>query len=461
MRYFCLSIFVAIQLDSVLASADDVSDAIVQLNDADPEVRYQAARSLRRLGNRDERTISVLITALADAGAPTEYDIQYLGPRVNDAASATLARIGKPAVPSLIRALEGENQTVRAMAARTLGEIGPAARNAFPALQRLLETTSKEADTAWIGWDATRAISKIGIEPDVAVPVLYHVFQTGESDWPRTTALEALHDADPSGRLAIPILIEAMAHEDGDIMSAAVRTLESFGRASQTAVPELLDGLSTTKLRWDSFADVGFQVPVRRDVARTLGSIGPAARVAVPRLMQMMEQDSDKQTRAEAAASLCRICPDERAVTRPAFAFIISSKAYSALGTIGSDTAVAELRNVLNTEDATEWRQNHRAAVDALTEAGANAAPAVPELRLLIVTEQKKDEDIADFFLRRSAIIALGQIGKGSSKAIPELKRIANHPGDDISDWNMSDLAEEAIQSIQKSMRKDGEQRQN
>jgi HEAT repeat protein len=56
-------------------------------------------------------------------------------------ALGTMGPDNQDAVPELIRALEDENALVRAGAARGLGRIGPAARQALPALQSARENS--------------------------------------------------------------------------------------------------------------------------------------------------------------------------------------------------------------------------------------------------------------------------------------------------------------------------------
>jgi hypothetical protein len=91
-------------------------------------VQETVADSLGRIG-RD--AVPALIKAMShpDAGVRAQ-------------ATHALALIGadaKPAVPELSRALNDENEEVRRGAARALGQIGPAASAAVPALLHLLE----------------------------------------------------------------------------------------------------------------------------------------------------------------------------------------------------------------------------------------------------------------------------------------------------------------------------------
>lgn len=86
-----------------------------------------AADALSRIG---KPAVPQLIAAL-----------QHPDPKVRRAATSVLARMGseaKDAVPALIQLLEDENPSVRRCAAKTLGRIGPEAAEAVPALVRAL-----------------------------------------------------------------------------------------------------------------------------------------------------------------------------------------------------------------------------------------------------------------------------------------------------------------------------------
>ncbi len=75
---------------------------------------------------------------------------------VPSAASQSLAAIGAPAVPVLIRGLRGEAGGVQYYSASALAQIGPAASAALPALQKL--ATSTNSDLRAIAEKAIRAI---------------------------------------------------------------------------------------------------------------------------------------------------------------------------------------------------------------------------------------------------------------------------------------------------------------
>jgi HEAT repeat protein len=146
------------------------------LRDADPERRWWAARALAAVGTESAR--AQLITALGDPdayvrtcaahglgepGAGLEKAIPSLvtcladaSPLASRVAADSLARIGSPAVPALIAALEAEEASVRAGAARALCIIQP--EEAVPALCAALDDPS-----AAVTYYAEEALERLGV----------------------------------------------------------------------------------------------------------------------------------------------------------------------------------------------------------------------------------------------------------------------------------------------------------
>ncbi|QDV51753.1 HEAT repeat domain-containing protein [Gimesia fumaroli] len=438
--FFCIC-FIASTTDAL---ADDVNKLVALLQSDKPEVRYDAACSLKKIGAKAEPAIKPLIAALNDSGAPTEFDIQYFGPRVRDAASDALVRIGRAAVPALIEALSHKNKSTREMAARTLGELGPLAKNSFAALTRTLDDPEH-----WVQMNVVRAMVKVGVEPKVVVPILEKKFyRSQKTDFIRAEILESFYAADPQGTLVIPILVEGLKDSNGDVMAAAARTLEKFGPKGLLAVNELTKALPTTKVRWDSYADVGFTVPVRIDVVRALAGIGPDAVVAVPSLIRLMEKDKNERTRIWSSAALVRITPDKPSAKR-GFTLLLQilqgkqgyqEEAAEALGTIGNEAAIKALIDALQVPDESEFGSFRQAVASALGEIGPPAKAAVPALRAVLLEKREWH-----FGVRRESAIALGKIGAASKPAIPDLISLSNS-----DDEYLRDVAAEAIEKIKK-----------
>jgi HEAT repeat protein len=156
--------------DAVLPSLHEL------LSDADPERRWWAARALAAVGTESARR--QLIAALADPdayvracaahglgepGAGFEEAVRPLvtcladaSPLVSRVAADSLARIGSPAVPALIAALQAKVTSVRAGAARALCVIQP--EEAVPALCAALDDPS-----AVVTYYAEEALERLGV----------------------------------------------------------------------------------------------------------------------------------------------------------------------------------------------------------------------------------------------------------------------------------------------------------
>jgi len=78
-------------------------------------------------------------------------------------AAAALTRIGAPAVPALIELLKHAREVVRMLAAGALGDMGPEARAALPALRKAGEDSSPDVREA-----AKEAIRNIESAPPQA-----------------------------------------------------------------------------------------------------------------------------------------------------------------------------------------------------------------------------------------------------------------------------------------------------
>jgi HEAT repeat protein len=119
--------------------ASEVAGLIDSLQDNIEVVRFHAAIALGHLGSAARSSMPVLIhTALWDEN-----------PAVRVEAAVALWKIdrnkGPLVIPALIKALADDNELICWIAADCLGQIGPEARQAFPALQEALRRPFKIA----------------------------------------------------------------------------------------------------------------------------------------------------------------------------------------------------------------------------------------------------------------------------------------------------------------------------
>lgn len=248
---------------------DSVLEQIAALKDADWAVREDAAVALGEL--RDERAVGPLIAVLCDADRA-----------VREAAIAALTAIGEPAVEPLGSCLADPNLTVQESAAAILASIGDAR-----VADRLMASL---ASADWVvRMYAARALGRIGEAR--AVPALMPLLQ----DTVKAVREEAAGALAKLGPTAVPVLIEALTHQEWLVRLHAV---EALGKTrSPDAVEPLLHLLFNDR---DS--------SLREDAVRALGEIGDAR--AVEFLLMVLKEPG---LRPLAADALGRI-GDQRAV---------------------------------------------------------------------------------------------------------------------------------------------------
>ena len=269
-----------------------------------------------------------------------------------------LQKIGEPAIPALIEALQDKNLLVRQSAAEVLKLIG---RPAIPALAKALKNSDANVRSS-----AASAWSDI----KTAVPQLVPLLKDSNANV-RIIAASALGSIGAAAKTAVPQLIPLLKDSDVYVRLSAAQALGSIGAEAKTALPQLIPLLKDS------------DVYVRDRAASVVGRIGAEAKTAVPQLILLLK-DSDADVRRSAA---------------------------SALGSIGAEakTAVPQLILLLKDSDAGV----RSSAASALGSFGAEAKTAVPQLILLL-----KDSDAG---VRTSAAYVLGRIGAEARTALPQL----------------------------------------
>ncbi|MCX6879653.1 MAG: HEAT repeat domain-containing protein [Verrucomicrobia bacterium] len=179
-------------------------------------------------------------------------------------------------------------------AARTLGEMGPKAAPAVPALLGLLK--DKTNPGGFIAGDAHAAIVSIGVPLAADIPAVAGVLKDGDPRV-RQDALHLLgnlaykHTSDDALERMVPEVIGMLASADYATQSAAINFLRWLGPHAAPASAALAALLTHTEpsLRWQA--------------AEALGLIGPAAKHVIPALAAAMA-DPDPKVRAHTAAAL-------------------------------------------------------------------------------------------------------------------------------------------------------------
>ena len=229
-------------------------------------VRHRAGSALRKLGPADEdderrflnlakhsnavrRELGVealgrlnsqslqVITALTAAMQDTDADVRLAGAlalgRTLKSWQAEPSRRLLAALPALVRALKDSDPRVRYRAATVLGERGPAARSATPALIELLKTEKVSPPR----WSAAFALGKFGLAAKDAVPALIEAL-ADRHESVRTQAAYALGKIGCDAGLAA--LIKTLDDPHSDVRATAAEAVGMFGPRASAAVPALL-----------------------------------------------------------------------------------------------------------------------------------------------------------------------------------------------------------------------------
>jgi HEAT repeat protein len=221
---------------------------VAALNGDDPKAQYAAHTAIRLLGPAAEEAVPALIGLLDDprldvqkaaaellreigpASAPAAPRLvlklgnphlmrnnAIMGSGATHLAADALVGIGTPALPPLIESLGSDSADVREMAAVTLGQFGPSAKDAVPALARVLTKRVGVRD-----FMAADALGKIGPAASQSSPALwaaYDSLQHEEGDYgdmilealraigaaPSPGLIRELDDPDPARRARVAI----------------------------------------------------------------------------------------------------------------------------------------------------------------------------------------------------------------------------------------------------------------
>jgi len=194
--------------------------------------------------------------------------------------------------------LKDDSPAIRTKAARTLGEWGPAARSAVPALGKLLEDAAAEVRAA-----ALFALGRIGKDAGSTADDVAKVLDDRDAAV-RTNAARALEMLGAGGRKPRSALLGALKDEDPRVRANAARSLGVLAAGDRAAV----SGLALL-LRDDAWE-------VRVNAAWALARSGEEAGTAVARLVRALS-DKRPAVRAMAARTIGSIGSDARKLVPP------------------------------------------------------------------------------------------------------------------------------------------------
>jgi HEAT repeat protein len=449
-------------LGEIGAPAKPAVAALIQLaKDPDETVRRQVVKAVMHIRPGPQVTVPLCVRLLEDSDPGVRMRILHV-----------IAEAGPKAVPGLIAALR--NDKAAYWACLVLREIGPAAKDAVPALTNKLQDRRPEirreailalaamgdAATAAVGpiaatlgdehtrAAATYALGRIGQIPADAEDTI-RANSKGDDKVLSTTSLwalarvhpddkslrreateqllERLKDQDPFVRVAAARALTALppapeitaplwekALQDAD-EKAVLHALDALAALGPPAVPRLIDALKYEKLRGQ--------------VVYILGKIGPDAAPATPALAKLIAGKDDRVAH-EATLALANIGPGAKEAV-PALTAALEqgekpkgekSNAHAvayALGKIGPDAAGAEpaLFGLLHNSN----RQLALVSAWALAQISPASAEVAEKTLPVLIAGLKDRTPLA----RRGAAEALGSLGPAAKEAIPALQSAA------------------------------------
>ena len=441
------------------AAADGLKDA---LTDSQPIARMQAAQLLTRLDGADrEAGIKALVDLASDtATAATVH------PAAGDAGAAALGPDGEKAViPILVDSLK--DPSTRAMAVNELSQFGrAAAKLAIPALKDMLA----DADVQ-VRLQAAQSLVRIGGKEEIeaAAATLTALLTDGQQPYVKTSAANALRqlgpeyaklvrpvyremlkDAQPSQRLMAARQLLQEGDEDRKLVVPVLRELVKAGQPFERIQAAQLLAQADPDRRDEAVAALREMMKdrqTRQAAVSALAGMGPDhAAVAVPVLREML-RESDIGARMQAVNALGQFGPAAKDAI-PELAELLTDRQFGftaaqALGRIGSD-AVPSLVKALESGD----QQTQRAAVQALSQIGPDAAAAVPVLLKMLTAPDRSGSRVMvqsalrrigpaaapelaklliskETAVRRAAAEALQQFGGDARSALPALEKAA------------------------------------
>ena len=195
------------------------------------------------------------------------------------------------AVEALIVSLGDASEAVRSIAQGALGDIGPGASNAVPALVDCVQGPEPRINAIW-------ALGRIGPPASSAVPALERLLSTG-SGREKVYAAEALWRITPSHARAIGWLQNGLTDTNRQVRAEAAEALRAVGSQARDAVPALRLALPDS----DPWA--------RLCVARALLEVGSSDDGTIAVLMEAVTNHNSAQgiRGVMAAQSLLKLKP--------------------------------------------------------------------------------------------------------------------------------------------------------
>src|SRR5262249_3152032 len=205
-------------------------------------------------------------------------------------------------IPTLTAALKDKEKipgdprggSIGETACLTLGNYGPKARAAIPAL-----IDAAKGEELSLRERAMIALGAIGPEAKAAVTALREGLRANELQL-RIAAAGGLGRIGPEAKSAVPLLIDCLTSNEAELRVVAARALAGIGPEAITAKAALVDAYQLKGITDPLLGD-----DLRCEVIEALGMMGEEAKDTIPLLVKALgDQEASPVLRARAAKAL-------------------------------------------------------------------------------------------------------------------------------------------------------------
>jgi HEAT repeat protein len=331
-------------------------------------------------------------------------------------------KIGEPAALPLAGLLDHTNVLVRYLAATSLGEIGPPAKAAAPALRKRMLDAAEDGS---VRIETACALCRVGENVPEATKVIEGALDGKGARY----AVEAISRMGPAGERLVPLALAKLADADPYARLAAVRLVAALEpEAAAKAVPALAALVDDD------------QPVIRRQMALVLAKLGPAAAPAAAAIGRVLLGEADPTVREEYVEALIAMGPG----AKPAAAVLV--RLFD-----DTDLAPAVRLRVLVAAAAADPANPTVAAVvvkaasdrDEYARAAAATAlgkldPLTPDALSALLKLAKTD---SRHVARAAAVRALAEAGPRAKSARPDLESLARTGAPGVRLWAKVALA--------------------
>jgi HEAT repeat protein len=391
---------------------DMPAEAVAPLMDAlsgeNTNIHAAAAEGLAAASPKAAQAAPALADAVKKA-YPAEFDPRTArldGPEASY--WKALGRIGEPAVAPVMKLLDHTNLLVRALAARTLGEIGPPAKAAKDALKKALTDM-----TVNVAVEAAIALVKLGEPPQDTLDLMKRAFDAN-GEGVAGYAIEAIPRLGDAAKPLVPLAMAKMGDASPNTRAAAIWLVGQLPPAEATKYAAEV-GKRTT----DDFAEV------RRFAGRILAQIGPAGAPAADAVGKALTEEKEEDIRDQFVEALIAMGPGAKPalpgllplVAGKGLPVYLRTKAVSAA--VIADPASPEVAAALVKAAADEELDVRVAAAQAMGKLNPLPADALNTLVKLAKSDPKNGPRVA-------ALRAMTEAGPRAKAAAGELDAIAS-----------------------------------